>query len=124
MRDLNTLDECCERDTSDRVKALYGSVGDDKNGCFWIRIYGRRGPNRFFAVASATDGWEHLSVSLANRTPTWQEMAMVASLFFHPEERLVMYRPPRSEYVNIHDHCLHWWKPVGVELPFPPREFV
>jgi hypothetical protein len=68
--------------------------------------------------------WEHVSVSTANRPPTWEELCWVADLFFNPDEWLVQYRPGQADYVNEHPHTLHLWKPVGIDLPRPPRECV
>lgn len=80
-------------------------------------------------------GWpppcfEHVSVSVrragnanqsADRCPTWEEMSFVKDLVWAAEECVIQYHPPRSEYVNCHPHCLHLWRPVGVELPRPPQ---
>jgi hypothetical protein len=68
--------------------------------------------------------WEHVSVSLKDRCPTWEEMAWVKSLFFGDEECVIQFHPPRSRYVNRHRFCLHLWRPVGVEMPMPPLECV
>lgn len=64
--------------------------------------------------------WEHVSVSNINRCPTWEEMCWVKDLFWEPEETVIQYHPPESTYINQHPHCLHLWKPIGVELPLPP----
>ncbi len=64
--------------------------------------------------------FEHVSVSLEDRCPTWEEMCWVKSLFWEPEEVVVQYHPPESEYVNRHPYCLHLWRPIGVEVPRPP----
>jgi len=45
-------------------------------------------------------------------------------LFWDAEDVVIQYHPAKSEYVNVHDNCLHLWRPVGVELPTPPRELV
>lgn len=68
--------------------------------------------------------WEHVSVSLANRCPTWTEMCWVKDLFFEEEELVVQFHPPASRYVNYHPHCLHLWRPVGVTIPLPPEATV
>jgi hypothetical protein len=64
--------------------------------------------------------FEHVSVSLPDRCPTWEEMCWVKGLFWGPEELVVQYHPPESEYVNNVRFCLHLWKPVGVDVPSPP----
>lgn len=68
--------------------------------------------------------WEHVSVSLPNRCPRWQEMCYVKSLFWLPEEAVMQLHPPASDYVNNHPHCLHLWRPVSGDIPLPPREMV
>ena len=45
-------------------------------------------------VFSWEGGWDHVSVSFRNRTPTWEEMAEIKKLFFSPEEVCVEYHPP------------------------------
>ena len=40
------------------------------------------------------------------------------------EEAVVQIHPPRSEYVNFHETCLHLWKPVGREVELPPAWMV
>lgn len=72
-------------------------------------------------------GWEHVSVSLANRPdrcPSWYEMCLVKSLFWDPEEAVVQFHPPNSEYVNAHKGCLHLWKQTGKEFTLPPSILV
>ena len=75
-------------------------------------------------VASWGGGWEHVSVSLARRCPTWEEMCMVKDIFWGEEECVVQFHPPRSEYVNRHPYCLHLWKKIGEEYETPPKEYV
>lgn len=75
-------------------------------------------------IVTDHDGWEHCSVSLSSRTPTWEEMSFVASLFWDPEDTLVNYRPAKSEYVNLHPNVLHWWRPKDYEYPTPPSTLV
>lgn len=79
-------------------------------------------------VASDGDGWEHVSVHAIrphrNRTPTWKEMAYIKQLFWDDDDVVVQIYPKQVDYVNCHPHTLHWWRPVGVELPTPPRMMV
>ena len=107
---------------SDRVeRAREGTtVRSDRFGAFRLRT--NDGAN-LLVIASEGDDlvpWEHVSVSLRDRCPTWEEMAWVKGLFFDDEEAVVQIHPRRSEYVNHHPYCLHLWRPVHVELPLPP----
>lgn len=64
-------------------------------------------------------GWEHVSVSLYNRLPTWDEMCLVKSLFWDEEETVIQFHPKKSQYVNQHPFCLHLWKKIGVDAELP-----
>lgn len=78
-------------------------------------------------VSSGSDsesGWEHVSVSLHHRCPTWKEMARVKSLFWDESETVVQFHPRKSEYVNYMPFCLHLWKRVGSEYELPPTLLV
>ncbi len=56
-------------------------------------------------------GWEHVSVSLKNRCPNWREMCLVKNLFWNDDEECIQFHPKESEYINLHNYCLHIWKP-------------
>ena len=81
-------------------------------------------PNAVAIVASWGGGWEHVSVSLKKRCPTWDEMCLVKDLFWAEDECVVQFHPPKAEYVNCHPYCLHLWKRVGAEYELPPSIFV
>ena len=70
-------------------------------------------------IASDGLGWEHVSVSLVKRCPTWEEMSFIKGLFWDDEDLVVQYHPPRSEYVNNYPFCLHLWRPTDAEMPMP-----
>lgn len=69
-------------------------------------------------------GWEHVSVSLHYRTPTWKEMQTIKELFWGAEETVVQFHPKRSKYVNKHEYTLHLWKQTGHDHQLPPQECV
>ena len=115
MRNLRTLDYC--RDGSARVMEHYGSIGDATCGVFRVKV---RGGPQLRIVASSDDGWEHVSVSLEHRCPTWEEMAYVKSLFFTDEETVMQLHVPVATHINEHNYCLHLWRPTDVEIPRPP----
>lgn len=77
-------------------------------------------------------GWEHVSITIGQarpqkqptRNPTWEEMCWVKDLFWNEDECVIQYHPAKSEYVSCHPHCLHLWKPIGIELPIPQSIFV
>jgi hypothetical protein len=120
MRNLRLLD--IYRDTSDEVMKLYGSFGDHETGVF--RIMSKASGEMMVIIATRGMGWEHVSVSKRKHTSSWTDMCQVKELFFHEEEAVMQLHPPRSEYVNYMPHCLHLWKPMGVEIPLPPSILV
>jgi len=75
-------------------------------------------------IFSYDEGWEHASVSLANRCPTWDEMCFIKNFFWNPEDCVIQYHPPESQYKNVHNYCLHLWRPVNIEIPLPPKIFI
>lgn len=64
--------------------------------------------------------WEHVSVSLPTRCPTWAEMCAVKDAFWDAEETVIQFHPPKSDYVNNHPYCLHLWKSKSSEVKRPP----
>lgn len=76
---------------------------------------------KLFIQASDGAGWEHVSVSIYDRCPTWEEMSFVKSLFWSDDDVVIQIHPPKSEHINNHKFCLHLWRKAGtndfVELP-------
>lgn len=75
-------------------------------------------------IASNGDGWDHVSVSLAHRCPTWEELEFVKRFFFKPDEVAMQLHLPPSDHISLHPHCLHIWRPHDVMIPLPPKEMV
>jgi hypothetical protein len=97
------------------------------NGCFLIpnpfcRLkFPPNDPKAYFCViASDGMGWDHVSVSIQDRCPTWEEMNHVKGIFWSDSDCVVQYHPPKKNYVNTHPHCLHLWRPQWERLPEPP----
>ena len=107
---------------------MASTAANGNNGCFWVP--GRPGQPPFSVIASDgamppdTQAWEHVSVSLPDRCPTWLEMCAIKALFWDDDDLVLQYHPPRSEWVSNHRYCLHLWRPVGLELPKPPQLMV
>jgi hypothetical protein len=69
--------------------------------------------------------WEHVSVRREGKNvPNWEEMCFVKDLFWAPEELVVQYHPPRSQYVNNHPTVLHLWRSTQEKFPMPPAILV
>lgn len=108
------------RDRAKEIKERYGSYGDKTCGTFLVKY--------LFAtlrvLASSDGGWEHVSVSLADRTPTWKEMDHIKRLFFKDDEVVMQLHVTTADHIDIHPYTLHLWRPTDAEIPLPPKEFV
>jgi len=69
---------------------------------------------------SYSEGWEHVSVSVANRCPNWPEMCFIKDLFWEETETVVQYHPPKAEWISNHPYCLHLWRNSLHAFPRPP----
>lgn len=101
---------------------LYGAVGDSSNGVFALRSPADGKALR--VIVSTGYGWEHVSVSKINKTPTWGEMEFVKRMFFKPEEVCMQLHVAVEEHISIHKFCLHIWRPTEKEIPLPPSWMV
>jgi len=73
-------------------------------------------------VCSWAAGWEHVSINRWDRTPTWEEMCELKEIFWRDDEAVMQIHPPKSEYVNNLEHCLHLWRPIeqfNGKIPLP-----
>ena len=101
-------------------ESLWSDESYGMNGAFFIP----RGREILRCIVSDQGGWEHVSVSLTHRCPTWDEMSFIKGLFWDDEEAAFQFHPKRSEYVNYHPFCLHIWRPTEGAIQTPPSEFV
>lgn len=102
-----------------RIKS--GPFGSDNSignaGAFFVPLLKFR--KTFKVIASDSAGWEHVSVSLPERCPTWEEMCALKAIFWDDDDCVVQFHPPKSEYVNNHPYCLHLWRSTQFEFPLP-----
>lgn len=100
---------------------------DGNNGVFKIPFN-----KNLVAIAIASDGrdWDHVSVRIVNaktneqRTPTWNQMCKIKSMFWTDDECVLQYHPAKEDYVNCHPNVLHLWKPQGLDIPKPLKMMV
>lgn len=97
-------------------------------GHSWVNIGGytnvwQIGPLRTISTVGY-GGWNHASVSLEHRCPSWNEMEFVKRSFFEPQECAMQLHVPEAEYLNHHPYCLHLWSPVNDTIPRPPNGLV
>jgi len=86
-----------------KVKGPLGDV----SGAYYFR----HGTANLCVIASDGGGWDHVSVSLKTRCPTWDEMCFIREKFFADHEWSMQLHPPKTENVNYHKFCLHLWRP-------------
>lgn len=120
MRNLRLLD--AYRLTGRPVLKFWGWAGDDTCGMFAIPSPIDGG--RLMIVASSGEGWDHVSVSRANRCPNWPEMSHIKRLFFRDDEAAMQIHVPVKDHINCHPYCLHLWRPQAAVIPLPPAEMV
>lgn len=99
---------------------IAGGNDTDDGGAFKIPFKGRE----LYVIASHGGGWEHVSVSLTNRCPNWNEMCFIKDMFFNEEELVVQFHPPKSKYINVNPYVLHLWRPIDHIITMPPEKFV
>lgn len=105
-----------------------------KNGYLQIKREGRDGFGGTFYdkksrcylnfIMSWGAGWEHCSVSMPTRCPSWEQMCSIKELFWNDDECCIEYHPAKKDYINNHPYCLHIWKPIKEEIPMPPSIMV
>jgi len=110
------------RSTTEKIERYrdkrHSSSADGHNGLFFIPGY--KPKETLKVICSDGGGWDHVSVSLKTRCPTWPEMCMVKDLFFDPNETVVQFHPSIEEYVNNHPFCLHLWRSQTDRHELPP----
>lgn len=72
------------------------------------------------AIYSYGGEWEHCSVvAQGGRIPEWDDMCRIKDIFWGDEETVYQIHPPKSEYVNLVDNCLHLWRPTSGKIVLP-----
>ena len=73
-------------------------------------------------ICSWAAGWEHVSINRWDRDSTWKEMCELKEIFWKDDEAVMQIHPPKSEYVDNLEHCLHLWRPIEQycgKIPLP-----
>jgi hypothetical protein len=120
MRNLNELE--CYRERTQSVLESYGSYGNENAGVFRLPL--PIAGVKCLIIASAGDGWDHVSVSLPDRCPTWAEMDFVKRAFFRPDEVAMQLHVAEKDHINFNPRTLHIWRPHDTPIPLPPKVFV
>lgn len=110
----------------EKFRVRTGAAATDEsygnNGMFFVPS--RPGQTPLKVICSDGEGWEHVSVSLPNRCPTWEEMDRVKRLFWDDSDAVMQLHPPRKDWISNHQYCLHMWRPLDAAIPLPPSILV
>jgi hypothetical protein len=101
---------------------IEGGREDDDGGR--LTIVSTEDGSRLRVIASNGGGWDHVSVSLENRCPTWGEMEQVKRELFRDNETAFQLHVPPSDHINYHPFCLHLWRPQTGAIPRPPANMI
>lgn len=105
--------------------AIYGTTDLDGNNGVFVIPHHRIADYYYNCLVSDGMDWEHVSVSLTSkkrkieRCPTWEEMCYVKDIFWYVDEVVIQFHPAKSDYVSMHNYCLHLWKPINQIIPVP-----
>ena len=101
-------------------RRIHPTLGAGGGNCGYFVVPLNNAPRRNFnVIASDGGGWDHVSVSLPDRCPTWSEMCAIKRLFFAPDEVVMQLHPAERHYRNFHPYCLHLWRPQEQTIPLP-----
>lgn len=104
------------------ARQVHPTFGPSPRGVMWGYFALRYKGADLRIIASDGDRcvrWEHVSVSLADRCPTWDEMCFVKDLFWLPTETVVQFHPPKAKHINFMENCLHLWRHIDQEAVLP-----
>lgn len=114
----------------ERESVYVGSDDSDGNNGFFVIPHFRIKGYVIYIQASDGEGWEHVSVSIAEkgkkqkRCPTWEEMSWIKNLFWTDDDCVIQFHPSKGEYVNMHEFVLHLWRPTNQQIPIPDKFMV
>lgn len=103
----------------------YGTPNGANYGVFFVKPFTR--VCKIIASPATLDTrypWDHVSVSISDRCPTWDEMEFIKRLFFADNELAMQLHMPVADHINFHPFCLHIWKPLNDKIPTPPSILV
>lgn len=98
-------------------------IKDGKDG-FGGTFYDKKSRCNLNFIMSWGAGFEHCSVSMPTRCPSWEQMCAIKDVFWNDDEVCMQLHPAKKDYVNNHPYCLHIWKPINEKIPLPPTSIV
>lgn len=62
-------------------------------------------------IISKDAGLWHMSMSRKDRLPNYDEMKTARYQFFPDLDYMIQIFPPKQDFVNVYQFCLHLWEP-------------
>jgi hypothetical protein len=118
MRNLKELDHYR---LAKHELGFYGQLGGGGEGMFGLYspyVFKRKELLR--VIASSASSWDHVSVSLVHRCPTWEEMEYIKRQFFMPHEVAFQLHVAEAEHISHNPFTLHIWRHQTIGIPLPP----
>lgn len=112
------------RDIEEIKKNGYLKIKKEGQDGFAGTFYDKKSRCNLNFIMSWGAGFEHLSVSMPTRCPSWEQMCVMKELFWKDDEVCMELHPAKKDYVNNHPYCLHIWRPINQEIPLPPTIMV
>ena len=112
------------RDLEDIKKNSYLKIKKEGQDGFGGTFYDKKSRCNLNFIMSWGAGFEHCSVSMPTRCPSWEQMCVMKELFWKDDEVCMELHPAKDNYVNNHPYCLHIWRPINQEIPIPPTIMV
>lgn len=104
-----------------KSEPYYSDETFGNNGLFSVRLNKKK---KLRIIASDGGGWDHVSVSLKDRVPSYFEMKLVRRLFWGDDDVIVEYHMGKTDHVNCNNNVLHLWRCQVGHFPTPPKLFV
>lgn len=112
------------KDLEEIKKNRYLKIKAEGHDGFGGTFYDKKSRCDLNFIMSWGAGWEHCSVSMPHRCPSWEQMCVMKELFWKDEETCFELHPAKKDYINHHPYCLHIWRPIDKQIPLPPSIMV
>ena len=113
------------KDFEDIIKQL-GNTQYVQKGQDGFRLLTLRNDILISVIVSKGAGWEHASFAPVEdeNILSWDDMCYFKDAVWNPEEAVIQIHPPKDEYVNNRNNCLHLWRCYYKEMTLPPSVLV
>lgn len=113
------------RDFKDIIKDI-GNTQYIQQGADGFRLITLRNDTPISVIVSKGAGWEHASFAPLeeNSILSWEDMCYFKDMIWNSDEAVIQIHPPKDEYVNNKNNCLHLWRCYYKDMTLPPSVLV